>query len=77
MHAARQLAELVHCRLELVDRRGEYLLQLGIVSRHAPLGRAELERERDQPLLSAVVDVPFDPAPLGVGWRPRSARVTP
>ena len=28
------------------------------------LGRAQIERERDEPLLGAVVDVPLDPAPL-------------
>ena len=44
---------------------GEHALDIRVdVAAEAALGRAQLERERDEPLLGAVVDVPLDPAAL-------------
>ncbi len=47
------------------------------VGRRAALGAPELERERDEPLLGAVVEVALDPAALLVARPRRSARATP
>ena len=70
MDAARELAQLADRELELVDGVGEHLVELGRhVGPEPLLGCAELERERDEPLLGAVVDVPLDPSPLLVPCR--------
>jgi hypothetical protein len=67
MDAAGQLAQLGERRGQLVGKRLDRLRQLGLV----PEARAQLpqlERERDQLLLSAVVEVALDLA-AGFGGR--------
>ena len=65
MHAARELAQLGDGDLQLRDGSGEDALDIRVDTAAEPaLGRAQVERERDEPLLGAVVDVPLDPAPL-------------
>ncbi len=66
MDAARELAQLRHRVLQLVDRlrRARPRLQDPTLGAEPQLRRAQLERERDEALLGAVVDVPLDPAAL-------------
>ena len=52
---------------ELVARGGHELLGVPRVVADPPLDQRELQGERDQPLLGAVVQVALDAAPLGVG----------
>ena len=68
MHAARELAQLADGDLQLIDRGVEHS-RARAGRRRAALGGAQLQRERDEPLLRAVVEVPLDPAPLGVAGR--------
>jgi len=70
VHAPRELTELVNGRLELVDRGREQAVDLGIGVFAGPaLGNAELEGQRNQPLLGAVMQIALDPAPLVVRRR--------
>ena len=70
MDAAGELAQLGDGHLQLLDRAGEDSLEVGIhAAPEAPLGRTELERERDETLLGAVVDVALDAAALLVAGR--------
>ena len=66
--AARELAQLLQRERELLRRvrRGSRRRAPGS-ERELALREAERERERDEPLLRAVVQVPLEPPPLGVG----------
>ena len=67
MDAARELAELADGELQLADRVGQHVVQLGAELAAEPLLRSpQLEGERDEPLLGAVVEVALDPPPLVV-----------
>src|SRR5207249_3457001 len=59
-----QLVE--HARVSLDDAR-KLRPELAEVRRHRRLGRADLERKRDESLLSPVVEVALDPPPSRVG----------
>ena len=61
---------LAHVVLHLVEQRrdGRTRPADGAVAEQVA-GQAEVDRQRDQVLLRAVVDVALDPAPLGVGGR--------
>ena len=65
---ARELAQLGHRQRELVARRRHELLRRRVVV-DAALQQAQLERDRDEPLLGAVVEVALEPAALGVARR--------
>ena len=69
MDAAGQLAQLRQ-RLGQLRARGAHE-QLGLrrVAADLPLDQRELQRQRDQPLLGAVVQVALDAPPLRVGGR--------
>ena len=64
---ARELAQLLEARGELLARRLE---QRASAARDRPRARLRAsrscQRERDEPLLGAVVEVALEPAPLGV-----------
>ena len=62
MDAARELAQLLDRLLEAVGSARQYFLDLRPGARELPLGNAEVERERDEPLLRPVVEVALDPA---------------
>ena len=63
---ARELAQLVEGRAEFRLRVGDELMgPQGVVVDHA-VRHPQLKRERDEPLLRAVVQVPLEAAPLGV-----------
>jgi hypothetical protein len=65
MDAVGERAELLDRDLELVGGRREQALELGVATLAQPPQRAaELEGERHEPLLGAVVEVALDPAPL-------------
>ena len=66
MDAAGQLAQLGDGRPGLLGRGFEQRLQIGIGARGPVPGDADRQRERDEPLLRAVVQVAFQPAALGV-----------
>ena len=67
MQAARQLAQL-GCRLtELTGHLLHELSRLGGVGLELCARQPQVERQRDQPLLGAIVEVALDPQPLGVG----------
>jgi hypothetical protein len=65
--AARELAQLLDRPVQLVGDPADLPLQLGQLRGHGGLGQAQLEAERDQSLLGAVVQVALDPAPGVVG----------
>jgi len=67
MEAARQLAELLKGERELLARTAEDRRGSVRIDPELRLGEPEGERERDEALLGAVVEVPFEPPPLGVG----------
>ena len=67
MQAAGQLAQLLQRELQLLRRPGEQLLRRVGIGAELGLRQAQRERERDEPLLGAVVQVPLEPAALGVG----------
>ena len=74
--AVRELAQLLDRDLELVGRRREQLVDLGVCFRAELALRApELERQRHEPLLRAVMEIALDPAALlvrrGDDARPR------
>jgi hypothetical protein len=65
MDSARELARLRQRLRELVARRGDELLGGARVVPDAALDQRELESQRHEALLGAVVQVALDPAPLG------------
>ena len=67
--AARELAQLLERVGELVARGRRELLRLGGVAPDVGAEHPQLERERDEPLLGAVVQVALEPAALGVAGR--------
>src|SRR3954453_21021514 len=67
--AARQLAELLERGGELVARRRRELLGLRRVAPDAGPDQAQLQRQRDEALLGAVVEVPLELAARGVARR--------
>ena len=67
MDAAGELAQLLQRLGQLVARGAHELLGLLRVATDLAPDQRELQRERDQPLLGAVVQVALDAAPLGVG----------
>jgi hypothetical protein len=69
MQAAGELAQLLHPLGQLGAGRGHERLGRRGVAPDAGLDQLELEREGDEPLLGAVVQVGLEPAPLGVARR--------
>ena len=65
MQARRELAQLLQRRRQLLLRRGEQARLVG-VGREVHGEEPELDRERDEPLLGAVVQVALEPPALGV-----------
>ena len=65
MKAARDLAELLERRRDLAPRDCEALLRVRVAV-ELLLEQAQLERERDQPLLCAVVQVALQPLALAL-----------
>jgi len=65
MDAACGFAQLLGCGLELGHRFLEQLAGAVWVALEAIAGEADVERERDQPLLGTIVEVAFELAPLG------------
>ena len=63
MDAARELAQLVERGGELLACGFEHGVGGGRIGVELALGEAERERERDEPLLRAVVEVALEPAP--------------
>jgi hypothetical protein len=59
--AARQLAQLLKGAGQAVGDPGQLRPELGPLGRHGRLGGAEVQHQRDQPLLGAVVQVALDP----------------
>src|SRR5436190_3904564 len=74
MQAARELAELVQPSGELVDRLLEQIRALGRV-----MQPAEIQQDRGEPLLRAVVEIALNALALGVRdldeARPRGAKL--
>ena len=66
MDSPREVAELGDCLLYLVLRAREDLGRCGIAARRL---ESERDRQGDEPLLRAIVQVALDPAALGVGGR--------
>ena len=66
MDAAGELAQLVQRCGELVARLGRELLALGRVAADRALGSTQLQRDGDEALLRAVVEVALEPPALGV-----------
>src|SRR4051794_26450871 len=67
MEAACELAELLERECELFACAGEDLRRGLRIDREPGFGEPQCERERDKTLLGAVVKVPLEPPPLGVG----------
>src|SRR4051794_41830416 len=66
MDSARELAQLLQRLRELVAGRADELLRERWVVADAALDHPQLERDRDESLLRAVVEVALEPAPLRV-----------
>ena len=66
MDPAGELAELLQPEGELLARAVQELVGSAGVVRELRLRHSERERERDEPLLRAVVEVALEPAPLCV-----------
>ena len=66
MDAARQVAQLLQREVRLLARLAHQLGGSRVAVVGALLGHAQVQRERDEPLLRAVVQVALDPPPLGV-----------
>src|SRR3954452_17011720 len=64
MDAPRELAELLQRALQLAPRGVEQPRGGGGIRRELALRQAELERERDEPLLGAVEEVALEPPAL-------------
>ena len=73
MDAAGGLAQLLQRAGGLRDGAGKLRAQLAWFGRGGRLRRAQVQGEGDEPLLGAVVQVPFDPPPrlVGGGHDPR------
>ena len=69
MDAHRDLAQVLEGAVEPGRDLRQAFLQLGRFGRHDPLGGADLEAERDEALLDAVVQIALDPPPRLVGRR--------
>ena len=67
MEAARELAQLLEGERKLLPRPAEDRRRRVGIAPELGLGEPEGERERDEALLGAVVEVPLEPPPLGVG----------
>ena len=67
MDAAREVAQLLQGELGLLARPGAPARRRRVAARGPLLGHPQVERERHEPLLRAVVKVALDAAPLGVG----------
>ena len=67
MDAACQVAQLLQREVGLLARLADQLGGAGVGGFDPLLGHAQVQRERHQPLLRAVVEVALDAAPLGVG----------
>lgn len=67
MQAADQVAQLGDGGLGLLMGVDDHLHRLGRHVLEGLAGQAEVHRQRDQPLLGAVVQIPLDPAALGIG----------
>src|SRR5262249_39065865 len=63
MNAARELAQLLECQIELEARAVEYLGGTRRVRREPRLREPHGYRQRDEPLLGAVVEVALELAP--------------
>jgi hypothetical protein len=68
MNSARQRAQLVEPRDELAIRLRKQLLGAGVEA-DAGTRETQLETDREQPLLRAVVQVALQPPPLSVPGR--------
>ena len=67
MEAPGKLAELLKRERELLARAGEDArCRLGLRPK-LRLGEPQRERQRDEPLLRAIVEVPLESPPLGIG----------
>ena len=66
MQSARELAQLVQRLGELVARLRRELLRLGRVAADPVLQHPQLQRDGDEALLRAVVEVALEPPALGV-----------
>ena len=69
MEAARELPQLPERLGELVACARDHRLGRRRVAADVGLDQPELHGQRDQPLLSAVVQVALEPPPLGVAGR--------
>ena len=66
MNAARQIAQLLEALPQLVDRAVEERRRVGTVG-HAHACEPEVQRQRHEPRLRAVMEIAFDAPPLAVG----------
>ena len=73
MNAAGDLPQLVEHARQLLDDARQRALELAELRGHPCLRRAQLQPERDEPLLGAVVQIALDPPPrlIGGGDDPR------
>ena len=62
MQAAGDLAQLLQARVELAGRLVEQLAGALLVGPEPRAGQPQRQRDRDEPLLRAVVEVAFEPA---------------
>ena len=67
MDAAREVAQLLQGEVRLLAGPAHQLDRARVTGLHALLRHPEVQRERHQPLLRAVVQVALDPPPLRVG----------
>ncbi len=66
MQPAHEAAQLLDRLLRLPVRRVDHLARLRWQVDQRDLGQAQVQRHRHQPLLRAVVQVPFDAPPFGI-----------
>ena len=69
MDAAREVAQLLQREVGLLPRLADQLHRGRVAVRGALLGHAQVQRERHEPLLCAVVEVALDAPALVVGRR--------
>ena len=65
--AAREVAQLLEREVRLLPRAADQLGSLRVALLGTSLRHAQIEGERDEPLLGAVVEVALDAPPLAVG----------
>src|SRR3954452_7871803 len=65
MKSTGELAELLERELQVVAQVREHCLRGGRILAERFLSESQVHRERDEPLLSAVVEVAFEAASLG------------